>query len=68
MCVNKYETAYSYLNLGIACCYLGEYQNAENLLKKANILDTSNANVWGYMTLVMLKKGNRINNAFQSKK
>ena len=64
MCANNYETAYSYMNLGIACLYLEDYQNAENLLKKANILDTSNANVWGYMTLVMLKKGQRINNAF----
>jgi len=64
MCANKYETAYSYLNLGIACCYLGDYQNAENLLKKANILDTSNADVWGYMSLVMLNKGPRVYNAY----
>ena len=68
MCANKYENAYSYLNLGIACCYLGNYQDAENLLKKANILDTSNADVWGYMTLVMLNNGPRIYNAYQSKK
>jgi tetratricopeptide (TPR) repeat protein len=68
MCANKYETAYSYLNLGIACCYLGDYQNAENLLKKANILDTSNADVWGFMALVMIKKGPRVYNAYQSMK
>ena len=68
MCADKYGTAYSFLNLGIACCYLGEYANAENLLKKANILDTSNADVWGYMTLVNLNHGPRVNNAYQSKK
>jgi len=37
-------------------------------LKKANILDTSNADVWGFMTLVMLNKGPRVNNAYQSLK
>lgn len=56
------------MNLGIACLYLQEYEHAEKVLVKANILDTSNANVWGFLTLCMLKKGKRINNAFQSLK
>lgn len=64
MCANNYETAFSFMNLGVACLYLEEYENAEKVLTKANILDTSNSNVWGYMTLVMLKNGNRVNNAF----
>lgn len=68
MCAVNYETAFSFMNLGIACLYLEEYENAEKVLTKANILDTSNSNVWGYMTLVMLKNGNRVNNAFQSLK
>ena len=54
------------MNLGIACLNLGDYEVAEKLLKKANVLDIANANVWGYMTLVMLKSGNRVNSAFQS--
>jgi tetratricopeptide (TPR) repeat protein len=54
------------LNLGVACLNLGDYDAAEKLLKKANVLDIANANVWGYMSLVMLKSGNRVNSAFQS--
>lgn len=68
MCANNYETAFSFMNLGIACLYLQEYSDAEKLLTKANILDTSNANVWGYMTIVLLKNGKRTNNAFQTLK
>ena len=68
MCANNYETAFSYMNLGIACLYLKEYKDAENVLQRANILDTSNSNVWGYMTLAMIKNGKRINNAFQALK
>ena len=52
------------MNLGIACLRLNEFDTAEKLLTKANIQDISNSNVWGYMTLAMLMKGKRINNAF----
>lgn len=68
MCCKKYETAFSFMNLGIACLYLEDYKTAESVLAKANILDITNANVWGFMTLVMLKNGNRVNNAFQALK
>lgn len=68
MCANQYETAFSFLSLGIACLRLKDYDSAEKVLSKANIQDISNSNVWGYMTLVMLMKGNRVNNAFQSLK
>ena len=56
------------MNLGISCLRLKDYDSAEKVLTKANIQDISNSNVWGYMTLVMLMKGNRVNNAFQSLK
>lgn len=56
------------MNLGVACLYLKEYENAEKVLSKANIFDTSNPNVWGYMTLAMLLNGKRINSAFQALK
>jgi tetratricopeptide (TPR) repeat protein len=68
MCASQYETAFSFMNLGIACLRLKDYDSAEKVLTKANIQDISNSNVWGYMTLVMLMKGNRVNNAFQSLK
>ena len=64
MCASNYQTAFSFMNLGISCLYLEEYENAEKVLTRANILDTSNATVWGYLTLTQLKNGPRINNAF----
>ena len=64
MCASNYPTAFSFMNLGVSCLYLEEYENAEKVLRKANILDTSNANVWGYMTLAMINNGKRINSAF----
>lgn len=63
-CANSQETAFSFMNLGVACLYLDDYDAAEAVLAKANILDTQNANVWGYMTLAMLNNGNRVFNAF----
>lgn len=68
MCADKYETAFSFMNLGIACLHLDEFDNAEKVLMKANVLDIQNSNVWGYLTLVMLKSGERVNSAFQSLK
>jgi tetratricopeptide (TPR) repeat protein len=64
ICAEKYQTAYAYMNLGIACLNLEDYDNAEKVLQKANVLDIQNSNVWGYMTLVMLKSGPRNNSAF----
>lgn len=64
MCASNYPTAFSFMNLGVSCLYLQEFENAEKVLRKANILDTSNANVWGYMTLAMINNGQRINSAF----
>jgi tetratricopeptide (TPR) repeat protein len=68
LCAHSYETAFSYMNLGVACLYLNDFDAAEHVLSKANILDTQNSSVWGYMTLVQLKKGERVYNAFQSLK
>ena len=68
MCASNYQTAFSFMNLGIACLYLEEYENAEKVLTRANILDTSNSATWGYLTLTQLKNGPRINNAFQALK
>jgi len=72
LCTTTNETAFAFMNLGISLLYLQEYEHAEKILTKANILDTSNPNVWGYMTLVLLKKGQKTNgleqNAFQALK
>ena len=39
ICAEKYQTAYSYMNLGISCLNLEDYENAEKVLQKANVLD-----------------------------
>ena len=39
ICAEKYQTAYAYMNLGIACLNLEDYDNAEKVLQKANVLD-----------------------------
>lgn len=32
LCSHNYETAFSYMNLGVACLYLGDYDSAEKVL------------------------------------
>ena len=44
MCASQYETAFSFMNLGISCLRLKDYDSAEKVLTKANIQDISNSN------------------------
>lgn len=44
-----------WLNLGIACLRLQSYNEAEDALSQANLLDTHYAKIWGYTTLLCLK-------------
>ncbi|XP_043568013.1 cilia- and flagella-associated protein 70 isoform X1 [Chiloscyllium plagiosum] len=50
----------SWLGVGIACYRLNELTNAEDALCEANILCNMNAEVWGYLTLVCLKTGRKL--------
>ncbi|XP_041062560.1 cilia- and flagella-associated protein 70 isoform X2 [Carcharodon carcharias] len=50
----------SWLGVGIACYRLNELTNAEDALCEANILCNTNAEVWGYLSLVCLKTGRKL--------
>lgn len=56
MCAEDYKTAFSHFNLGVACYYLAEYDEAERVLSLVNYMDPSNAETWAYLALVLLKK------------
>jgi len=63
LCTQDFPTAFSYLNLGRALYHLGNVDEAEKVLGIANMMDTSLAQTWGYLTLVLLGR-NQLNAAY----
>ena len=45
----------TWLGVGISCYRLGELDEAEQALSEANILNSTDPEVWGYLSLVCLK-------------
>lgn len=50
----------TWLGTGIACFRMGELAEAEDALCEANILNNSDAEVWGYLALICLKTGRKV--------
>lgn len=50
----------AWLGVGIACYRMGELAEAEDALCEANILDNTDTEVWGYLALICLKTGRKV--------
>ncbi|XP_070577266.1 cilia- and flagella-associated protein 70-like isoform X4 [Ptychodera flava] len=56
----KSPSCVSWLGVGIACYRLGELGEAEDALSEANILNNTDSEVWGYLSLVCLKTNRQL--------
>lgn len=58
MAAEEFKSSFSFFRLGCADYHLNMLNEAEKELSLANSLDSSCAETWGYLTLVLLKKEN----------
>ena len=56
---NDPETSFAYRYLGYALTQLGESNDAEKALMKANILDIENPLIWAYLTIFNVNNGKK---------
>ena len=56
---NNPETSFAYRYLGYALTQLGDSNEAEKALMKANILDVENPLIWAYLAIFNLKDGKK---------
>eukprot|EP00294_Goniomonas_avonlea_P015363 CAMPEP_0114552462 /NCGR_PEP_ID=MMETSP0114-20121206/7136_1 /TAXON_ID=31324 /ORGANISM="Goniomonas sp, Strain m" /LENGTH=1116 /DNA_ID=CAMNT_0001737337 /DNA_START=11 /DNA_END=3361 /DNA_ORIENTATION=+ len=52
-----HPSASSWLGLGQTCFHMAQYQEAEEALAEANIMDSHNPEVWGWLAILNLKVG-----------
>ncbi|KAL8608639.1 hypothetical protein ACOMHN_002868 [Nucella lapillus] len=60
MACKKSPSCISWLGVGISSYRLGELGEAEDALMEANILNNSDPEVWGYLSLVCLRTGRKV--------
>lgn len=60
MACKRSPSCVSWLGVGIACYRLGELAESEDALSEANILNNTDPEVWGYLSLVCLKTGRQL--------
>ncbi len=53
------EHSFGWRYLGFALTKLGEYQEAEKALRRANLLDVENPVIWAYLTIYSLSTGKK---------
>eukprot|EP00118_Oscarella_pearsei_P027440 m.311063 g.311063 ORF g.311063 m.311063 type:complete len:1084 (+) comp59046_c0_seq1:3-3254(+) len=53
-------TSFSWLGVGIACYRMGDLREAEDALCEANILNNADPEVWGYLAMVCLHTGRKV--------
>jgi tetratricopeptide (TPR) repeat protein len=64
-CCEDVSTATAWKYLGVCYLRLGLFDDAENALSKANLMDNLNAEIWGYLGVLCLKHGKRLVQANQ---
>jgi tetratricopeptide (TPR) repeat protein len=52
-----YVSSTLFLMIGISCLRLERFQDAEDALEEANMIDNRNAQVWGYLTILCMSGG-----------
>ena len=58
-CCKERVSTTSWFYLGLSMLRLGELSQAEDAISQANILDNTNPNVWGLMTILCLSSGSQ---------